>query len=201
VKLPTIGVLLIASACGSAAHPPYPPPAPVPAWRVPDGWRSETIPFPLDFAPSLAHRGIEELRFAPGFFDPAAPGYWSYAFVWRTEDAATLDAAKLGDELTVYFRGLIAAVDKDGRITARDTITATATPEGATRFALRAHVFDAFKTALPLDLEGTAERRACETGALWVFVLARAGSPIRAELDALAKEAECGQPEPPKPKK
>jgi hypothetical protein len=206
VKLPTIGVWLI-SACGSAAPATAPSTAPGPSpqaalepWRVPQGWRSETIPFPLDFAPSLAHRGIEELRFAPGFFDPAAPGYWSYAFVWRTEDAAVLDAAALGGELTAYFRGLIAAVDKNGKITARDQITATAIPDGE-RFTLRAHVFDAFKTAAALDLEGTAERRACGTGALWVFVLARAGSPIRGEIDALAQEAACGQPEPPKPAK
>ena len=41
-----------------------------------------TIPFPLDFAPNLPYRGTEELRFAPGFFDPSAAGSWSYAFVW-----------------------------------------------------------------------------------------------------------------------
>ncbi|MEO7733588.1 MAG: hypothetical protein ABIY55_21675, partial [Kofleriaceae bacterium] len=28
-------------------------------WAVPDGFRSETIPFPLDFAPSVTHQGVE----------------------------------------------------------------------------------------------------------------------------------------------
>jgi hypothetical protein len=110
--------------------------------------------------------------------------------VWRTDDAAALDAASLSAELTTYFRGLIAAVDEQKRITARDQITATAAGDGA-RFSLRARVFDAFKTAQPVDLVGWAERRACATGALWVFVLARDGSPIRAELDVLAGEARC----------
>jgi len=40
---------------------------------VPQGWRSEVIRFPLDFAPSLAHRGYEDLRFPPGMFDPKDP--------------------------------------------------------------------------------------------------------------------------------
>src|SRR5689334_4549959 len=60
-------------------------------WELPAKWRAEVIPFPLEFAPALAHRGFEELRFPPGFFDPSAGDYWSYTFVWRSEDAAELD--------------------------------------------------------------------------------------------------------------
>ena len=29
---------------------------------MPAGWKSETIPFPIEFAPLLLHRGVEELR-------------------------------------------------------------------------------------------------------------------------------------------
>jgi hypothetical protein len=162
----------------------------LPGWELPAKWRSEIIPFPLGFAPKIAHRGYEELRFPPGFFDPASGDYWSYAFIWRTDDDAVLDDQALAAELTDYFRGLIAAVDDKGRITARDTITATAKLDGS-RFKLTAHVFDAFKTALPLDLVGWAERKACASGALWIFVLARETSPIRAQLDAVAATAKC----------
>jgi hypothetical protein len=167
-------------------------------WSVPDGFRGETIPFPLEFAPGLAHKGVEELRFAPGFFDPSAPGYWSYTFVWRTEDPATLDAAAMGTELTAYFRGLIDAVDSTKQIADRDAIVVRATPAGA-RLALAARVFDAFKTKQALDLTGWAERRACGTGALWSFVLAPSTSTLRPQLEALAAEAACGQPLPPPP--
>lgn len=168
-----------------AAAPQAPP------WPVPPGWRTEVIKFPLDFAPTLAHRGEEVLRFPPGFFDPASGDHWSYAFVWRTEDPAQLDAAALGAELTAYFRGLIAAVDKQQRIQARDQIIARAIPDGAGRFRLSAHVFDAFRTAAPLDLTGWAERRPCRAGALWVFVLAPATTTIRPQLDELARAASC----------
>ena len=185
-------------ACGGASEP-APPPAPDPVaplqvWTTPAGWKSETIPFPLDFAPSLAHRGVEELRFAPGFFEPDQPGYWSYAFTWRTEDPANLDAAALGAELTAYFQGLIAVVDEQRRITARDEIVARAEPDGPGKFRLTAHVFDAFKTAAPLDLVGWAERKACGSAALWVFVLSPAKSTLRGELETLARSAQCGQP-------
>ena len=161
-------------------------------WELPDKWRSEVIPFPLGFAPTLAHQGFEELRFPPGFFDPASGDYWSYAFVWRTDDAAALDAKALGDELTVYFRGLIDAVDDKKRVTARDKIVATAAAAKETgKYALTAHVFDAFKTAQPIDLTGWAERRACDKGALWIFVLAPERTAIRAQLDAVARSAKC----------
>lgn len=169
-------------------------------WRVPAGWKHETIPFPLDFAPGLAHRGLEELRFPPGFLDESAPNRWSYAFVWRLDDAATLDATQLGEELAVYFRGLLAAVDGDKHRLDPAMITTTAKADGD-HFALTAHVIDTFRSAGPVDLVGTARRTACGTGSLWTFVLAPSASPVRAELDALAAEAHCGQkpaPEPPK---
>ena len=204
----TIVGLIALAACGTGSPKPETP-APVPSaappeavapWRIPAGWRSETIPFPLDFAPSLAHRGVEELRFAPGMFDPKAPGYWSYAFLWRTEDAAALDADALAAELTTYFRGLLAAVDKErGRIKTPEAIVVRATATGTGTFSLTARVFDAFGTGLAVDLTGNARRTACGAGALWTIVLAPASSTLRAELDALAAEARCGQPLPPAP--
>ena len=202
----SLTVFLWLAACGApAASPPPAAPATAPAaaaatapWPVPAGFRGETIPFPLDFAPAVAHRGVEELRFAPGFFDPAAPGYWSYAFIWRTDDAAAMDAAALAGELTAYFRGLIDAVDQAHQIADRGAITVRATPSGA-RLALAAHVYDAFKTKQPLDLVGWAERTACGSGAVWRFVLSPAASALRAALDGVAAAAACGQPVPPPP--
>ena len=170
------------------------------AWPLPAGWRDEVIPFPLAFAPTIQHTGIEVLRFPKGFFDPASPEYWSYAFIWRTTDAAVLDEKQLAGELTLYFRGLIAAVDEKQRIEDRDAIVATVTKEGdEPRFTIKAHVFDAFKTAQPVDLVGWAERRACDRGALWVFVLAPEKTSIRTQLDELARAASCDISPEPKP--
>ena len=199
----TARLLIVAAvaACGGRAPAASVQPAVPPAtWPVPPGWRSETIPFPLDFAPALAHRGVEELRFPPGFFDPASPEYWSYAFVWRLEDDPPIDAAALGSELTAYFRGLIDAVDKDKKISARETIVATAAvsaePAG---FTLTAHVFDAFGTGQAIDLGGHAARIACPGGgAVWTFVLSPRPEVLR-RLAGLAEAAACDQRLPPEP--
>jgi hypothetical protein len=187
-------LIFFAVACGSS-RAPDPAPLPLAKWRVPAEWKEEVIPFPLDFAPTLAHQGVEELRFAPGFFKPGTPGYWSYAFTWRTTNAAKLDAATLAGELTEYFKGLITAVDEQKK-QVKDTgaIVATATDVGKGRFTLAAHVFDAFGDGRAVDLIGFARRQSCDGGALWVFVLAPSGSPMKPELDKLAGEAVCGQP-------
>jgi hypothetical protein len=156
------------------------------AWQVPAGYKHETIAFPLDFAPSLAHHGREELRFPPGFLDEHSPNHWAYAFAWRLDDPAALDDAALAAELTTYFRGLLVAVDGDKhRI---DPAAITVQVEGG---VIRAHILDAFGSAAPVDLEGTAKRTSCGGGALWTFVLAPHGSPVRSQLDALAAAATC----------
>src|SRR6187402_1986296 len=87
-SLPLLAVLLL-PACA--------PGKPAFAWPTPAGWRSETIPFPLDFAPSLPYRGTEELRFAPGFFEPTSETYFTYSFVWLVEGEPSFGA--LSNEL------------------------------------------------------------------------------------------------------
>lgn len=178
-------VLVVVGLMGACGHAPAA--APAAPWPTPPGWSTETIPFPLGFAPDVRHEGEEELRFPPGVFDPTAPGYWSYAFIWRTTDPARLDAAALGDELTRYYRGLIAAV---AGTAPPDTVgaRAVAAPDG---FALTVNLVNAFGAGEPVDLTGWARRTACGAGALWVFALAPAASTVRADVDALARAATC----------
>ena len=115
------------------------------AWPVEPGWKSERIPFPLEFAPTLAHKGDEELRFAPGMFNPAADDYFSYAFVWIVGKDERVDAGK---ELPVYFDGLCKAVDAK-----------VCTPAKAS--ASEVQTVDAFKAKKPLRLFYDVTTRAC----------------------------------------
>jgi hypothetical protein len=82
-------------------------------WPVPEGWKHETIPFPLEFAPELPYQGVEELRFAPGMFKPDQPDFWSYAFVWWLDGRPALGAAELSASLERYFAGLCVSVAKE----------------------------------------------------------------------------------------
>ena len=77
---------------------------------TPEGWRTETISFPLSFAPDLEYRGLEELRFAPGMFDEGAEDFWSYGFLWLLEEPAELVPGRIEADLIRYFEGLAAAV-------------------------------------------------------------------------------------------
>jgi hypothetical protein len=132
---------------------------------------------------------------------PGAHDYWSYAFVWRLTDAAQLDGMAMGAELTTYFRGLIAAVDEKHQVTAPDQITAQAIDvehvtegPGDILLALRVHLLDAFNTAAPVDLEGSAKRVDCPGGgSLWTFALARPDGDMRPTVEALAASATCDQ--------
>jgi hypothetical protein len=55
-----------------------------PAYKLitPDGWTVERLPFPIEFAPQIPYKGVEELRFAPGWGDIKSDEHWTYAFLW-----------------------------------------------------------------------------------------------------------------------
>ena len=72
-----------------------------------ENWRSETINFPLDFAPSLSYSGVEYIKFAPGWGEKNAPDYFSYAFLWVIDQDPKLSSKKLETEMEAYFDGLI----------------------------------------------------------------------------------------------
>jgi hypothetical protein len=77
---------------------------------TPEGWRTETLLFPLDFAPELEYEGLEELRFSPGMFKEMEVDFWSYAFLWWVPEGTSLDTQRLEKDLEAYFRGLTAGV-------------------------------------------------------------------------------------------
>lgn len=79
---------------------------------TPKGWRTETIPFPLDFAPELEYEGLEELRFSPGMFTGTEVDYWSYIFVWWVPEDTSFSAQRLENDLEIYYRGLTEQVSR-----------------------------------------------------------------------------------------
>ncbi|HEY4003303.1 MAG TPA: hypothetical protein VGO93_30825 [Candidatus Xenobia bacterium] len=125
-------------------------------WPAPPGVHTETIPFPLDFAPQVAFHGIEEIRFAPGFRKPDAPDWFTYSFVWYVNDSRQLDVKA---DLTAYFRGLMDAVAKEDHLTTRAWPTWVEVGEVASGFTDEptthavVHTWDAFGTPGPLTLD------------------------------------------------
>ena len=153
--------------------------APVAAFFMPtpEGWRTETIPFPLGFAPELAYEGLEEIRFAPGMFQEGSEDFWSYAFVWWLPIATPLDAETLSTDLESYFRGLTLAVSEANGFdpgeaifeaairpvaSERDESGSDGSSTDGRRFSGEVRTFDAFATRKPVELNARIEIWACQ---------------------------------------
>jgi hypothetical protein len=174
-------------------------------WPLPEGWRQETIPFPLEFAPELPYQGVEELRFSPGMFKPDQGGYWSYAFVWWLDGRPTLDATELSSSLTRYFTGLCTSVAKE-KGQAIDPAKVSASLHGMTdsprklehavrAFAGTVNSYDPFATGKPIVLNVEAWVWDCDrSGKRAVLVLASPqpeSAPIWSSLRKRRDEFVC----------
>lgn len=74
---------------------------------VPDGWRVESIPFPIEFAPRIPYAGAEHLRFSPGWGDTKSEELWSYCFLWWIQPDSKVSNASLERDLKAYYSGLV----------------------------------------------------------------------------------------------
>ncbi|MEW7292006.1 hypothetical protein [Aquimarina sp. 2304DJ70-9] len=119
-----------------------------------ENWRSETIDFPLDFAPSLDYSGIEYIRFAPGWGNENATDYFSYVFLWIIDQDPKLSSKKIESEMETYFDGLIAAVSKDDLSTEKRKLNAKAFFEKVNDsvYAGKILTYDPFTTKKELNL-------------------------------------------------
>jgi metallo-beta-lactamase class B len=79
------------------------------ALPVPDGWTTETFPVPPSFATGIPFKGVEDIRFAPGWSKPGSEDYWTYAFLWNLEGTPLIDSVVVAAYLKSYYTGLIHA--------------------------------------------------------------------------------------------
>ena len=166
---------------------------------TPAGWRTETIPFPLAFAPELDYTGLEELRFAPGMFTAGAEDYWTYAFVWWIPLATDAGAERLQADLEAYFFGLTRVVARGkGFDPGNPTYEATLTRiDGSSPGRLRGRVvtFDAFTTRSPVELNVRIENHPCDQAGrrALIFLLSPQGEDhaVWGELERIREGFRC----------
>lgn len=82
-------------------HAPY-------ALTAPKEWDIERFSIPIDFAPQINYKGVEDVRFTPGWGDEKSEEYWSYAYLWWLEGEQKIDASILQQNLKAYYEGLVA---------------------------------------------------------------------------------------------
>ncbi len=176
---------------------------------LPEGWRAETIPFPLDFAPGLPYRGLEELRFAPGMFKAGAPDAWTYGFLWWLDEPASTEPREVARHLEAYYRGLWEAVAPAKGFAGRVTdhrVTLVPAPPGRgeeVRFSGVARTGDAFVTgeALRLHLRAMVWRCPEDLRQVWWFEVSPRppSDPVWRTFEAIRDGLRCRGPEPKPP--
>jgi len=190
-------------ACGTAAAPApiQTPAAPADPWPAQPDWVTETIPFPLGFAPDIELQGVELLRFAPAFYDTSQPGYFTYAFVWIVEPPAVpVDAAWISTQLGRYFDGLCRAT-ADEMVAGCDAtptrVELVATEARAfaladtTAWRVTLTTFDGFEANQPVTLDGTLEVGRCGSKLVLSAALAPASGALGTALRAQAQAFAC----------
>jgi hypothetical protein len=75
---------------------------------IPDGWRMERTTVPGPFSTHFTLRGIEDIRFPPGWGDAKSEEYWSVAYLLWLDGEQKIDAGILQNNLKIYYDDLIA---------------------------------------------------------------------------------------------
>lgn len=73
----------------------------------PEGWGIERFLLPAGFAPDIKYKGVEDIRFAPGWAKKTSEDYWSYLFLWYLDGDIKLTASDIGQYLRDYYTGLV----------------------------------------------------------------------------------------------
>ena len=75
--------------------------------NTPKDWDVERFLIPIEFAPSINYKGVEDIRFTPGWGKTGTNDYWSYAFLWYLDSTINFDLKTIEANLTAYYTGLI----------------------------------------------------------------------------------------------
>jgi len=75
--------------------------------NTPKDWDVERFLIPIEFAPSIAYKGVEDIRFTPGWGKAETNDYWSYAFLWYLDSTINFDSKIIETNLNAYYTGLI----------------------------------------------------------------------------------------------
>ena len=75
--------------------------------NFPKGWDVERFLIPIEFAPTIPYKGVEDIRFTPGWGKVKSDEYWTYAFLWYLDDMQKTNAKIVENNLKAYYTGLV----------------------------------------------------------------------------------------------
>jgi hypothetical protein len=171
---------------------------------TPQGWNVERFGLPIDFAPSIPYKGVEDLRFAPGWSEPKSNGYWTYAFLWHLEGRPESNPQIIEENLTAYYNGLVGRnieqrkIPKDKLVQVKVKIkqTSTGKEDNQTYFGT-IDMLD-YMTQTPITLNCIVHIRLCPLEQNNTFIFYEISprpltEPVWKELQNLWTTFECGK--------
>jgi hypothetical protein len=136
---------------------------------TPEKWGLERFLIPISFAPQIPYKGVEDIRFTPGWANAKNEEYWSYAFLWWLDGTPETTATIIADNLKAYYTGLI-EVNREGFKVPVDKITPvqtsfreTQTAKGDLKTFTGSVTMLDYMQAKPMTLNCTAHLRTCLT--------------------------------------
>ncbi len=85
---------------------------------IPKGWDIERFLIPISFAPKILYKGVEDIRFTPGWGKAKSDEYWTYAFLWYLDYRPKTNVKIVANNLKAYYTGLVGSNIEPRKITA-----------------------------------------------------------------------------------
>ena len=149
-------------------------------WEAPyvldtlQGWDIERFLIPISFAPSIPYKGVEDIRFTPGWAKKTSNEYWSYSFLWYLDGTQEFNASRIENNLKAYYTGLIKVNTDSAKIADKlfpvtSSVKARRTEKGDLKtFEASVHMLD-YMSQKPITLNLVIHIRSC-TGKNKTFV-------------------------------
>ena len=85
---------------------------------IPKDWTIERFLIPISFAPAIPYKGVEDIRFTPGWGNVKTEEYWTYAFLWFLDGTPEIDKKTIEKNLKAYYSALIQINSADYKVPA-----------------------------------------------------------------------------------
>lgn len=171
---------------------------------TPANWGIERFLIPISFAPQIQYKGVEDIRFAPGWGKASSEEYWSYAFLWWLEGEIEMNAATIDSNLTAYYTGLVAingqAIPKEKIIAVVSSFKETTTDKGDSKTFVGSIKMLDYMTQQPILLQGKVHVKFCarqhKTVVFYELSPQAFSHPVWKSLDQLWLDFKCSKHQP-----
>jgi C-terminal processing protease CtpA/Prc len=128
-------------------------------------WSKELFQIPLNFAPDVSLRGIEDARFTPGWREKEGDTFWSYVFGWNVNHTQPLSIDEMSRNLELYFNGLMRVKERGkeyGMTESKASFIEIESTTNTLKYTGQIKTLDGFFERKPMTFNVKVEQQFCE---------------------------------------